>query len=202
MNRNDFFARVSDRPTVELRRIQLAYWLAQNAHRPFHRDSGEPFFEHPRDVALSLVNHGFRETDCVIQGLLHDVIEDTNTPCDVIVDLFGPAIWRSLEVLARYAPSFDPVTGQLIGRYKKSPQEYYAGIEAAQSEVKIVKCADRLHNLQTCGVWEVARKERYLAETEEYVIPIAKKLPSSYAGELNAVVIEVRTAITAAAIVA
>ena len=157
MDRNEFFARVSDRPTVELARIQLAYWLAKNAHRPYFRDTGERFFEHPRAVALSLIDHGYRSTDYVVRGLLHDVIEDTNTPLVVLVDLFGPEMWRSLETLSRYVPSFDPVTGQLTVRYKKTLDEYYAGIGAASDEVKLTKCADRLHNIKTCDTWEAER---------------------------------------------
>lgn len=195
MNRAEFFARVSDRPTVESGRIQLAYWLAKNAHRPFYRDSGERFFEHPRAVALSLVAHGYRGTDYIVRGLLHDVIEDTNTPATVIVDLFGPEMWRSLEALSRYLPLLDPVTGQLLWRYKKSLDEYYQGINAAPIDVKVTKCADRLNNLETCGVWEQARRDRYVSETEQYVLPIAHELPCSYASEIEAVIATLKKAV-------
>ncbi|MGB7957902.1 MAG: HD domain-containing protein [Minisyncoccia bacterium] len=192
MNRAEFFARISDRPTVELARVQLAYWLAKNAHRPFFRDGGERYFEHPRAVALSLVDHGYRETDDIVRALLHDIIEDTNTPCAVIVDLFGPKMWRELETLSRYVPSFDPVTGQTIGRFKKSLDEYYGPIMVASDGVKKTKCADRCHNLKTCGVWEAPRRDRYLGETEERVLPVARTLVGSYATELEAMIAEIR----------
>jgi hypothetical protein len=58
MNRAEFFALVANRPECELVCIQWAYWLAKNAHRPFLRDGGERFFEHPRAVAVSLIEHG------------------------------------------------------------------------------------------------------------------------------------------------
>jgi (p)ppGpp synthase/HD superfamily hydrolase len=149
---------------------------------------------------MSLVHHGYRATDYVVRGLLHDVVEDTNTPCVVIVDLFGPEIWRSLETLSRYMPSFDPVTGQLIGRFKKTIEEYYAAIAAAPDEVKITKCADRLNNLETCGVWEAARRERYLKETEQYILPVARTLMGSYAGELEAELVRIRSMAVSAVI--
>ncbi len=185
MNRNEFFSLVSDRPTVELGRIQLAYWLAKNAHRPFKRDNGDRYFEHPRAVAVSLIKHGFGETDYIVTGLLHDVVEDTNTPWSVIVDLFGPEIWRSLETLSRYMPVFDPVTGQTINRHKKIIEEYYGELAKASAMVRTVKCADRLNNLETCGVWDDERRDRYITETRQFIFPIAKDLHINYADEIE-----------------
>ena len=185
MNRTEFFGLVSDRPTVELGRIQLAYWLAKNAHRPFKRDNGDRYFEHPRAVAVSLVKHGFGETDHIITGLLHDVVEDTNTPWSVLVDLFGPEIWRSLETLSRYMPVFDPVTGQTINRHKKIAEEYYGELAKAPAMVKTVKCADRLNNLETCEVWDDERRNRYITETRQFILPIAKDLHVNYGDEIE-----------------
>ena len=125
-------------------------------------------------------------------GVLHDVVEDTNTPCVVLVDLLGPKIWRELETLSRYMPFFDPVTGQLIGRFKKSLEEYYVPITKASDGVKRTKCADRLNNLETCDVWEAARRGRYVKETEQYVLPIARTIQGSYAGELEAILAKIR----------
>ena len=132
------------------------------------------------------MDHGHRETDNVVRALLHDVVEDTNTPYVVLVDLFGPKMWRELEILSRYVPSFDPITGQTIGRYKKVLSEYYGPIVAASDGVKLTKCADRLHNLGTSDGWERARRERYVEETEQYILPIARTLVSSYAAEIEA----------------
>ena len=190
MNRAEFFYLVSDRPTTDLARIQLAYWLAKNAHRPFKRDNGERYFEHPRNVAASLIAHGFKQTEFVVAGLLHDVVEDTNTPCVVIVDLFGAEMWRLLEVLSRYMPLFDPVTGQIFQRYKKPLEEYYAAIAKASDFVKIVKCADRLNNLSTCGCWDAERRGRYVNETKQYVLPLATGLRLAYEEEITAVLVE------------
>lgn len=190
MNRTEFFKAVSDRPTVELARIQLAYWLAKNAHRPFKRENGDRYFEHPRAVAISLIAHGFKGTEYVVLGLLHDVIEDTNTPVPVIADLFGPETWRSLETLSRYMPSFDPLTGQIIGRYKKPQDQYFNEIGAAPARVRTVKCGDRLHNLKTCHRWDDERRARYIDETERFVIPLAHG--TAYEDDIKSALEEVR----------
>ena len=197
MNRNDFFALVSDRPAVEMEQIRWAYWLAKNAHRPFYRDGGGRFFEHPRAVAVSLIEHGYSETSVIVKGLLHDVIEDTNTPHGMMVALFGTEMLRSLKVLSRYVSSFD-ATGQLVRpQPKKSSETYFGDLLVALDEDKIVKCADRLHNLKTCGVWEIPRQERYVEETERYVLRVAMTLPGSYALELEVAVAEVRVRVAA-----
>jgi GTP diphosphokinase / guanosine-3',5'-bis(diphosphate) 3'-diphosphatase len=191
MNREEFFALISDRPHAEMERIRWAYWLAKNAHRPFYRDGGGRFFEHPRTVAVSLMEHGYFGTDAIIKGLTHDVIEDTNTPHGVIVALFGPEMLRSLKVLSRYKSTFD-AAGQLIRpQHKKSADKYFSDLLAASDEDKIVKCADRLHNLQTCGCWEKPRRVRYVGETDQYVIPIAETVTGNpYAAEIKAIALE------------
>lgn len=190
MDRAEFFALLADRPTAELAHIQLAYWLAKNAHRYFTRDNGERYFEHPRGVAVSLITHGFKRTNFIVIGLLHDVIEDTNTPGTVIVDLFGPETWTQLETLSRYIPLFNLITGQIMVRHKKTLDEYYEEIWKAVDLVKIVKCADRLHNLQTCGAWADDRRKRYIEETQQRVLPLARELRLSYEQELEATILE------------
>lgn len=193
MNRAEFFALVSDRPTAELARIQLAYWLAKSVHWPFRRDSGESYFEHPRAVAVSLVEHGFKDTEVVVLGLLHDVVEDTNTPAIAIVDLFGAKTWKSVETLSKRIPLFDPVTGRVIGKHKKENERYYREIAEAPEIVRIVKCADRFHNLQNCGVvWDGARQKRYVEETGKYILPLASELRISYEREMEEVILKLR----------
>jgi GTP pyrophosphokinase len=194
MNREEFFALISDRPHAEMEQIRWAYWLAKNAHRPFCRDDGERFFEHPRAVAVSLIEHGYSGTDAIIKGLTHDVIEDTNTPHGVIIALFGPEMLRSLEVLSRYRSTFD-AAGQLVQpQHKKPAGEYFGDLLMASDEDKIVKCADRLHNLQTCSCWEKARRVRYVRETDEHVIPLAESVSANpYAAELKVLVADLKS---------
>ena len=191
MTRDEFFALISDRSHAEMEQIRWAYWLAKNAHRPFYRDGGGRFFEHPRAVAISLIDHGYSGTSAIIKGLTHDVIEDTNTPHGVIVTLFGPEMLRSLKILSRYKSIFD-ATGQLVRpQQKKAAGEYFGDLLTAPDEEKIVKCADRLHNLQTCDCWERPRRIKYVGETDQYVIPIAETVTGNpYLAELKAVALK------------
>lgn len=189
MNREEFFTLISDRSHTEMEQIRWAYWLAKNAHRPFYRDGGERFFEHPRAVAVSLIEHGYSGTNAIVKGLLHDVTEDTNTPHGVIITLFGTETLESLKILSRYVSTFD-TAGQLIRpQHKKSIERYFRDLLAAPDEEKLVKCADRLHNLQTCDCWEKPRQIRYVGETDGHVIPLAETVAENpYTAELKAAV--------------
>lgn len=77
MNRDEFFRKLKPRPTKEIKKIRIAYWLSESVHRGQKRDNGERYFEHPLRVALSLTEHGHHETNTLVSALLHDVIEET-----------------------------------------------------------------------------------------------------------------------------
>lgn len=191
MSRKQFFALLRGLPSGDLVQIQHAYWLAKNAHRMQSRDNGARYFEHPRRVAVMLIERGVRDKDAITTGLLHDVTEDTNTPHGVIVDVFPNIIWERLYLLSKVVPLFDPVTGQIYHRLKKPANDYFTAIAAADEVVRMVKCADRLDNLGDVANWKPERLTRYIAETEEYIIPIAEKTDPWFLREL-------RTAIEAA----
>lgn len=189
MNRRLFFDCLAGLPAGDLLEIQGAYWLAKNAHRPQEpRDTGERVFEHPRAVATILIERGHRSKGSIIKALLHDVVEDTNTPPHVIVRVCGHEIWTSLLVLAKYVPVFDPVTGQILGRYRKTPEEYFGELAKADVEDRRVKLADRTHNMSTMSSWEKERRVGYAVETKEYLLPIADATDPWFAEQLHAAV--------------
>lgn len=186
MNRDEFFHKLPSRRDDETLAIQSAYWLSKTVHREQWRDGGERYFEHPRRVALSLIDHGFSDTDTLIVALLHDVVEDTNTPQHVILNLFGIRIWSWLETISKNVPCFDPVTGEVRTRESKPIEHYYAMIAQAEMIVRIAKCADRLDNMNDMKAFGMDRRRRYLEETRKYLLPIAKSTDARYAYELEA----------------
>jgi (p)ppGpp synthase/HD superfamily hydrolase len=189
MNRAKFFDLLGGLPCGDLTQIQVAYWLAKNAHRPqAPRDNGDRYFEHPRRVAITLIERGVRDKDIITIALLHDVVEDTNTPPQAIVDLFPNIIWKRLYILSKYVPIFDPVTGQIYERLKKPAETYYNTIAGADVAVRLVKLADRLDNLRDMQGWEPERRERYIAETREFILPIAERTEPWFLRELTAAI--------------
>lgn len=174
MNRDRFFEILGDRTVNGRELVQRAYWLSKNVHRVQMRDSGERYFEHPRRVALILAEQGLVDPDIMVTALLHDVLEDTFTPSDVLLCLFGCEAYRRLEILSKQMPAEDRATGQVIGWAKKDTEDYYLGLRSACKTVRLVKCADRLDNLRTCHVWPQERVCSYVKETERLVMPLAQ----------------------------
>lgn len=188
MNRKMFFERIGGLPAGDLLDIQNAYWLSKNAHRLQERDEGVRYFEHTRGVAWILIERGFLRKSIIVKAFCHDVMEDTNTPTSVIVGICGYETWKSLITLSKSIPLFDPVTGQLMGRYKKSPEVYYGEIAGAPEEDRLVKLADRLHNMGTMRVWTPEHRGNYALETREWIIPIAEATDLWFAEQLHRMV--------------
>lgn len=75
---NSFIERFRLKATPdEIERINFAYDMAKYGHRNQSRDSGERYFEHLRATAIILVDElGITDTEIIIAGLLHDMLED------------------------------------------------------------------------------------------------------------------------------
>lgn len=176
VNRETFFAKfntILDEEDVS--RIAKAYWLAKETHRTQKRDGGERYFEHCRDVACILIDSGsVIDPSETIVALLHDCIEDGFIPQDILVSLFGRYIADAVALLSKLVPVYDPQTGHIVEKRKKTQEEYFGAIASASRWIRRIKLADRLHNLQTMGSWDRARQQKYIAETETYILPIAR----------------------------
>ena len=76
---------------AELEIIKKAYEVAEKAHFGIKRMTGEDYIEHPLTVAYILTDvNADAETICA--GLLHDVIEDTDTTKEEIASMFGDTV--------------------------------------------------------------------------------------------------------------
>ena len=74
--------------SFDLEQIEHAYQVAAEAHKEQKRKSGEPYITHPVAAACILVELGM-DTPCVVAGLLHDVVEDTDITLEEITKMFG-----------------------------------------------------------------------------------------------------------------
>ena len=77
--------------SFDLEQIEHAYQVAAEAHKEQKRKSGEPYITHPVAAACILVELGM-DTPCVVAGLLHDVVEDTDITLEEITKMFGKEI--------------------------------------------------------------------------------------------------------------
>ena len=72
----------------EVVRLEEAIDYATIKHDGQFRKSGEKYITHPLRVAGILIKWGM-DIDSVIAGVLHDVVEDTETPLEDIEEKFG-----------------------------------------------------------------------------------------------------------------
>lgn len=194
MNHEDFFQTIAiSLNTAHLKYVQKAYWMAKEVHRTQSRRlTGERYFEHVRRVAELAIQFGFVDHEVIALSILHDTIEDTYTPQDVIVDLFGTKMYSWILSLSKEVPVFHPVTGKVIHRLKLKTEEYYRDLSNGNWQPKIVKAFDRLDNVSDLILWDPQRQAKYVKETREFVLPLAQtvdeRIAQAIESKLNLVV--------------
>ncbi len=158
-------------PTADFDLIRRSYALATVAHEGQRRQSGQPYIDHPIEVALILLDLRL-DTESIAAALLHDVVEDTGVPCEVIERFFGKQV----------ANLVDGVT-KLSGYENKSKEEVQAGTyrkliiaSADDPRVVLIKLADRLHNMRTIHATPPQKQQRVARETLDIYAPLAHRL--------------------------
>jgi GTP pyrophosphokinase len=157
-------------PPEQVERVQEAYELASAAHKGQKRLTGEAYITHPVAVASILADlHLDGQTICA--ALLHDVIEDTPTAKEEILERFG----REVAELVDGVSKLDKV--QFKSRKEAQAESFRKMILAMVRDIRVimVKLADRSHNMRTLGAMPVPKRRRIALETPEIYAPIAKR---------------------------
>ena len=158
-------------PNFDREVVERAYRFAKEAHRGQFRNSGEAFIEHPLQVACILADLQLDITS-IVAGLLHDVVEDTNTSLQDIEAEFGPEV--------RFLVAGVTKLGKI--EYKSKEDRHAENLRkmflamARDIRVILIKLADRLHNLRTLGAHEVPKQREIARETLEIFAPVAHRL--------------------------
>src|SRR5918996_1374946 len=83
-------------PDADLELLRRAYVFSAREHKGQVRHSGEPYLVHPLEVANLLADMRL-DAVAVAAGLLHDIVEDTQTPIERVKELFGADIAHVVE---------------------------------------------------------------------------------------------------------
>lgn len=110
-NRAMFLERLQDMPEEVVESINFAYDLSKEAHRPQKRETGERYFEHPRSVALILMDEcKIKDPDIISAALLHDSVEDSS----MFAKTSRPySRWRHVARF-RLGKSFNPEVAEIV----------------------------------------------------------------------------------------
>ena len=158
--------------------IYRAYLLGAEAHRGQQRASGDPYITHPVEVARVLV--GMRlDTESVIAGMLHDVMEDTPVGKERIARDFGKEVAHLVDGVTKLSQI------EAASHDVAQAENYRKMLLAMTGDVRVmlVKLADRLHNMRTIDALAIERRRRIARETLEIYAPIAIRLGLNHVKE-------------------
>src|SRR3990167_10048105 len=78
-------------PDANTQEIRKAYSFAEEAHKGQLRRSGEPYLQHPLEVAAILAELHL-DIPTIVTAFLHDTVEDTGISLEEIKEKFGPEV--------------------------------------------------------------------------------------------------------------
>ena len=154
---------------VDMDKVAEAFTLAYESHVGQKRKSGEDYILHPVEVAEILADMRM-DTDTIVAGLLHDVVEDTLITLADIEYSFGEDVKKLVDGVTKL---------RNLPRTDSKKLENIRKMVVAMSEdirVVIIKLADRLHNMRTLKYMKPEKQQEKSKETIEIYAPIAHRI--------------------------
>ena len=143
-------------------KVHKAILFSEKAHRKQTRKgSNVPYIVHPLSVAF-IVGKLQVDDDVVISALLHDTVEDCETPLSEIKDIFGE----------RVATLVDEVTEKGEG-WEERKKSVFDKISGMSKDALLIKSADMIHNISDLIV---DIKERGDAAFDKFAVPKEEKM--------------------------
>lgn len=151
---------------------------AHNIHTGFRKDGVTPEIHHQVNIAgyLKTLNEGLLYPESVhVVTWFHDALEDHPSR-------FYDAI-REDDFLT---PEERSAINLITHREGDSWQDYMANVHTSPT-ASVVKGADRIHNFQTMvGVFSREKRNAYVKECEDYIIPMLKRAKTATPEQTNA----------------
>lgn len=157
---------LSDHPAF----LFAAEWHQGQCRKGLHR---EAFIQHPLRVAERLLHHGLKDDPLISAALLHDVLEDTACPEDLIRETFGE---RILGIVKEVTDDKD-----LLKSERKQHQVERADL--LSQEAGLIRLADKIDNVQSLMLdpppnWGWPRQRAYVAWARRVVNRIPDPHPA------------------------
>ncbi|MBU0997386.1 MAG: bifunctional (p)ppGpp synthetase/guanosine-3',5'-bis(diphosphate) 3'-pyrophosphohydrolase [Firmicutes bacterium] len=152
--------------------IRRAFDFAYLKHEGQLRKSGDQYITHPVQVAITLAEYRV-DPNTIVAGLLHDILEDTETDYEEVKNLFGEEVADIVEGLTKlHMLTYE---GSKAAQQVKNHQKMVLAM-AKDIRVIFVKLADRLNNMRTLYHLDEERQIRISRETLDVFAPIAHRL--------------------------
>jgi guanosine-3',5'-bis(diphosphate) 3'-pyrophosphohydrolase len=156
---------------------ELHYWLlgrkyykalealkfARDRHIGLRKDQVTPEFGHQlvmAHFAMTIIDLLMFPEETMIVLILHDIVEDHGVSIDQIREKWGSLVADAVKLISKE-----------IDGIKLENLAYYLGM-VANAISSIVKGIDRMHNLDTMTPFTQEKREEYIRETLEFVLPM------------------------------
>jgi guanosine-3',5'-bis(diphosphate) 3'-pyrophosphohydrolase len=155
----------------DIAEVRAAYRFGAHAHEGQRRVSGEPYISHPLEVAHILASMHM-DARSIVAAILHDVMEDTKTAKEGIVDAFGKDVAELVDGVSKITRI------EFQSQEEAQAENFRKMLLAMASDIRVIliKLADRLHNMRTIGFLSRERQRALARETLDIYAPIANRL--------------------------
>lgn len=159
----------SSKQNLDTAKILSAYEFAKESHIGQYRKSGEDYILHPVAVSKILIQLNM-DTDTVVAGFLHDVVEDTLITLADIRYNFGDIVADLVDGVTKLS--------SIPEGTKKQNENIRKMIVAMAKDVRVViiKLADRVHNMRTLKFMKPEKQQSIARETLDIFAPLAHRL--------------------------
>ncbi|WP_417905242.1 HD domain-containing protein [Candidatus Tisiphia endosymbiont of Micropterix aruncella] len=146
---------------IDIDVVKKGIYYAKKYHGSQMRQSGEPYYSHPIEVAYMVAQYTalkiprYFRTDMIVTALLHDTIEDTQLTEPMIAYIFGSQVASQVQDLTRVKPH-----GKI-----SSAETLNILFQQKKHDVALIKILDRKHNLQTIGAKSPEKVKKIIEET-------------------------------------
>ena len=159
----------------EMDLIRRAYSFASDYHKNQRRRSGEPYINHPVEVALILASDLHMDADSIAAALLHDTVEDTEASLDELTERFGTDVAELVDGVTKLT---NIEVSSMDERQALNLRKMFLAM-SKDIRVVIIKLADRLHNMRTLAALKPERRLFKARETMDVYAPLADRLGMS-----------------------
>ena len=160
---------IHDEASINL--IKKAYEIAKDNHDGQYRKSGDPYVQHPIEVAylLTTLKTG-PATICA--GLLHDVLEDTEMTREDMIREVGEDITNLVDGVTKISKL------KYMTKEKALAHNHQKILLAMAKDMRVilVKLVDRLHNMRTLEFHKPEKRAVIAKETLDLYAPLAHRL--------------------------
>jgi len=155
--------------------VEEAYHFAAEAHQGQFRKSGEPYVEHPVQVALILTELQL-DSGALAAALLHDVPENCDIPVSEIEAKFGSEIAKLVDGTTKLGKL--SWSGEGVAATEPQVENLRKMLVAMAEDLRVVfiKLADRLHNMRTLDALSPVKQRSVAQETLEIYAPLSHRL--------------------------